>query len=87
MKGLLLIVGLFVIVFLVDRANWAKIRRLRESGVYPPAGQGTLADVERLIVLKKKIPAIKLYRVIYGVDLKAAREAVKKLQKLLRPTG
>jgi ribosomal protein L7/L12 len=87
MKGLLLIVGLFVIVFLVDRANRARIRRLRESGVYPPAGQGTLADVERLIVLKKKIPAIKLYREIHGVDLKAAREAVKKHEKLLRPTG
>jgi ribosomal protein L7/L12 len=87
MKLLLLVVGIIVMVFLIDRANRIKVRRLRESGVYPPVGQGTIADVEWLIVLKKKIPAIKLYREIHGVDLKTAKEAVERLEQGLRQSG
>ena len=87
MKILLLVVAIIIVLFIIDAANRARIRRLRESGMYPPPGQGTVGDVERLIMLKKKIPAIKLYREINGVDLKTAKEAVEKLTVYLRAGG
>ena len=51
----------------------------RESGLYPPPGKGTDADVERLIRHRRKMMAIKLYREIHSVDLKQAKEAVDEL--------
>lgn len=68
--------AIILLAFLLDRTNKARIRRLRESGEYPPAGRGTMEDVERLVRLGRKIEAIKLYREIHGVDLKAAKSAV-----------
>jgi len=87
MKILLVVVGIIIIVLLIDAVNRARIRRLRETGVYPPPGQGTDADVERLIMLGRKISAIKLYREIKHADLKTAREAVARLTKDLQQRG
>jgi hypothetical protein len=67
---------IIVLVFWLDRTNRARIRRLRESGEYPPPGRGTMADVERLVRLGRKIEAIKLYREIHGIDLMTAKSAV-----------
>ena len=78
---LIVIVAIIVLVFIVDAVNRIRLRSLRESGIYPPEGKGTDADVDRLIRLGKKISAIKLYREIYGVDLKAAKEAVEELAR------
>ncbi len=52
---------------------------LRQTGLYPPPGQGSDADVERLVALGRKIDAIKLYRQIHGTDLKSAKDAVDKI--------
>lgn len=87
MKILLVVVGIVIVVILIDAANRARTRRLRESGAYPPPGQGTDADVERLVMLGKKISAIKLYREINKVDLKTAKEAVEKLTTSLQQKG
>jgi len=52
---------------------------LRQTGFYPPPGQGSDADVDRLVALGRKIDAIKLYRQIHGTDLKSAKDAVDKI--------
>jgi ribosomal protein L7/L12 len=87
MKILLVVVGIILVVILIDAANRARTRQLRESGVYPQPGQGTDGDVERLVMLAKKISAIKLYREINGVELKTAKEAVEKLTMDLQQSG
>ncbi len=79
--GVLVIAFIFALLFLIDRFNRAKKRRLQESGMLPPDGQGTDADVERLLLRGEKISAIKLYREIHGVDLKEAKEAVEEIAK------
>ncbi|MCP4203161.1 MAG: hypothetical protein GY769_14660 [bacterium] len=66
-------------MFLIDRFFRARTQRLRDAGLYPPAGQGSLADVERLVRARRKIEAIKLYREIHGVGLKEAKEGVEAL--------
>jgi ribosomal protein L7/L12 len=68
-----------VLALLVDAANRRRTRDLRQSGLLPPAGHGADADVERLVVVGRKIDAIKLYREIHGTDLKTAKEAVDRL--------
>ena len=78
---LLIIAAVVVAIIVLDAANRARIRRLRQSGLYPPQGQGTLADVERLVHLGKRIAAIKLYREIHGVGLKEAKTAVDRLAR------
>ena len=87
MKILVMVVGILIVVLLIDAANRARRGRLRECGLYPPPGQGTDADVERLIMLGRKISAIKLYREIKHAGLKTAREAVARLTKDLQQRG
>ncbi len=81
MTVLYVILGFVAFIFLLDAWNRHKIRQARESGLYPPKGAGSIADVERLVRNGHKILAIKLYREIYDVDLKTAHEAVKKIAK------
>ena len=52
---------------------------LRQTGLYPPPGQGSDADVGRLVALGRKIDAIKLYREIHRSDLKTAKDAVDRM--------
>lgn len=66
-------------IFVIDRFVRARTERLRQTGLYPPAGQGTDADVERLVRARRKIAAIKLYRKIHGGGLKDAKDAVEQL--------
>ena len=58
-----------------------KENRLRHAGLYPPEGQETSADVDRLLQLGHKIEAIKVYRKLHQVDLKDAKDAVEKRQQ------
>lgn len=63
---------------------WSKLSRSSSDGLprpdrQPPPGEGTEADVERLVLSGRRIDAIKLYREIHGVGLKEAKEAVDKL--------
>jgi ribosomal protein L7/L12 len=78
---LIVVAFIFLLLFLIDRFNRAKKRRLQQSGMLPPDGQGTDADVERLLLRGEKMSAIKLYREIHGVDLKEAKGAVEELSK------
>ena len=87
MKMLYFVAALIAIAFLADALNRRQIRRLRQSGLYPPPGQGSDAHVERLILLGRKMAAIKLYREVHGVDLKAAKEAVDELGRQLKVSG
>jgi ribosomal protein L7/L12 len=81
MTILYIVVIVVVAVFAIDALNRRRSRNLQQSGVYPPPGQGSQADVERLVALGRKIDAIKLYRQIHGVDLKAAKEAIDKISE------
>ena len=67
------------LVFLWARLNRSTGGRLRRRDTLPPRGQGSQADVERLVSAGRKIEAIKLYREIHKVGLKEAKEAVDKL--------
>ncbi len=80
MLPLVITVAIIVVaLFILDASNKSQRRRARESGLYPPTGKGTDADVERLIRHRRKMMAIKLYREIHSVDLKQAKEAVDEL--------
>ena len=74
---LIIVVGLFVL-------NWSKRLTRKYSGgaaFIPPRGEGTDADVERLLLHGRKMSAIKLYREIHGVGLKEAKEEVDELAR------
>jgi hypothetical protein len=79
MTILYFVLGFLAVALTVDAFNRRRIRNLRESGVYPPPGQGTAGDVERLVALGRKIDAIRLYREMHGTDLKTAKQAVDRL--------
>lgn len=89
MRFLWVLAGVFTLMVILEAWNRANFRRLRASGQYPPAGQGTDAHVLRLLQDRQKIAAIKLYREIHGVDLKAAKESVEKMvrDKMPAPIG
>lgn len=60
-----------------------RLQKLRDSGVLPPAGRETDADVDRLLLHGQKIEAIKVFRALHGVDLKDAKDAVEKREREL----
>ena len=74
----LVVVGLcFVVALVMAQRRHAELRR---TGVLPPEGQGSMADVERLVRAGQKIEAIRVYREIHpGVGLAEAKKAVKEL--------
>jgi len=80
MKILLGIGVAMAILSLVNRISGNRVENLRKAGIYPLAGQETEADVDRLIRMKRKIEAIKVYRTLHGVGLKEAKEAVEARQ-------
>jgi len=55
------------------------ISKLRRSGVYPMAGQATMADVERLKTQGLPVWAVRCYREIHGCSLRQAKESVQNL--------
>jgi len=75
--GLLLVIVLSATAALVSRQQTKSARRrnlLPEPGEIP-----TVEHVKRLADAGQKIPAIKMYREIYRVGLKEAKEAVDKM--------
>ena len=78
---LLTIVVLLLLGFILAQRTQKKVQRLRQAGLYPQEGQESAADVDRLLQLGHKIEAIKVYRTIHRVDLKAAKDAVEKRQR------
>jgi Ribosomal protein L7/L12 C-terminal domain len=68
---------LWAIISLVSRQQTT---RLRSRGLLPEPGQiPTMEHVKRLAAAGQKIQAIKMYREIYRVGLKEAKDAVEKM--------
>jgi len=76
---LYIVVAVAAAALALNAMNRRRTDDLRQTGLYPPPGQGSDADVERLVALGRKIDAIKLYREIHGTDLKSAKDAVDKI--------
>jgi len=70
--------GAFAVIFL-----WTSLRTAsdRRSGLFPPEGQATMADVERLVRDGHHIHAIRCYREIHHCGLAEAKKAVEELQR------
>ena len=83
MQLAVLILGLIALGWVLAQRQQARVHRLREEGIYPPAGKETDADVDRLLMGGRKIDAIKVYRSLHGVGLKAAKAAVEQRQQEL----
>lgn len=79
----LVVLAIVVIVGIASRRGEAAgtpSRRL-ERGAAPPAPE----EIDRLLRAGQTIGAIKLYRRLHGVDLKAAKQAVEARARELRP--
>jgi len=76
---LYIVVAVAAAALALNAMNRRRTDDLRQTGLYPPPGQGSDADVERLVALGRKIDAIKLYREIHGTDLTRAKDAVDKI--------
>jgi hypothetical protein len=83
----LILAGLSLLAWSLSAWAGRRARRARESGLYPPPGSGTDADVGRLLDAGEKTLAIKLYRELYRVDLKSAKAAVEELARTGRRGG
>jgi hypothetical protein len=69
----------FICILLVVRS--ARKSWLRRRGLYPPPGQASMADVERLLKAGYRIEAIQCYREIFPrAGLADAKEAVDDLK-------
>ena len=76
---LYIVVAVAAAALALNAMNRRRTDDLRQTGLYPPPGQGSDADVERLVALGRKIDAIKLYRAIHATDLKSAKDAVDRM--------
>jgi len=79
MMVLYIVVAFAAVALALNAMSRRRTDDLRQTGLYPPPGQGSDADVERLVALGRKIDAIKLYRDIHRTDLKSAKDAVDKI--------
>ena len=52
----------------------------RRQGILPPAGQATMADVERLARAGEHLAAIRVYREIHHVGLAEAKKVIEDLR-------
>ncbi len=73
---LYVVVALAAAALALNALNRRKTDDLRQTGLLPPPGRGSAADVERLVALGRKIDAVKLYREIHRTDLRTAKDAV-----------
>ena len=76
MMVLYIVVAFAAVALALNAMSRRRTDDLRQTGLYPPPGRGSAADVERLVALGRKIDAIKLYREIHRTDLKTAKDAV-----------
>ena len=79
MMVLYIVVAVVVAALTLNALSRRRTDDLRQTGFLPPPGQGSDADVERLVALGRKIDAIKLYREIHGSDLKTAKDVVDRM--------
>jgi ribosomal protein L7/L12 len=67
------ILGVCAVLYIVSMRLTASARR---SGKLPPAGQATMADVERFARAGERISAIRCYREIHHCGLAEAKRAI-----------
>jgi hypothetical protein len=79
---LLVLMGIFL-----ARMGTGGLRKARRSGLYPPPGTGSEADVERLVLQGEKLLAIRLYREIHACGLKEAKAGVEEIAARLKGPG
>lgn len=72
----IVILAITALVAVFHLANLEQLAQLRRSGLYPPAGQASMLDVERLLDSHLPILAMRCYREIHGCSLEVAKEAV-----------
>jgi len=72
-------VAAVVLVLGVHAATLMRLARLRRAGLYPPPGQATMADVERLLQHGLPVWAMRCYREIHGCSLRQAKEAIESI--------
>jgi ribosomal protein L7/L12 len=70
------VLGVLVVSFAFVAVRDSAARR---SGLLPPAGRATMADVERLVRAGERIAAIRCYREIHHVGLAQAKKAIDEL--------
>ena len=76
---LLFVAGMaFLMILFAVSGSW-KVAAARRSGLLPPAGQATMADVQRLVRIGERIWAIRCYREIHRCSLVEAKQAVENL--------
>ena len=85
MKPLYIIGLFFLFLFFLSVKTKRDETNLKNEGLYPPDGNGTMDHVKSLMAKGYKIQAIKIYRQIHNVGLKEAKEAVEKLAEEQRP--
>lgn len=72
-----ILVGIVLMLYaLVSLRDWAA----RWSGLLPPKGRATMADVVRLVRAGERIAAIRCYREIHRVSLAEAKKAIERLR-------
>jgi hypothetical protein len=80
MTLLWLVLGFLVLVCLRIAVAALRIAALRRAGLYPVAGQATMADVKRLVRSGRSLWAIRCYREMHPrVSLKEAKRVVDEL--------
>jgi ribosomal protein L7/L12 len=85
MNMLWFVAGFVVLmVILAILVSW-RDAAARRSGLLPPAGQETMADVHRLIQAGERIAAIRCYREIHRCSLVEAKQAVENLSPPQNP--
>jgi hypothetical protein len=97
MQTLAIGAGLFVLGFLIGRLTAPKERSTTVYHPVPtrddrqsPGGRDIATvdpEIEAAIVAGRKIEAIKLYRKMYGTDLKGAKDSVDAIEARLRIPG
>jgi hypothetical protein len=71
--------GVTVVVLVCQGIIRLRVAALRRAGIYPAAGQGRMADVERLVRAGHRVWAIRCYREIHHCGLADAKKAVEAL--------
>ena len=81
MWGSGLFIGLMLLVVMcLEVVSRLKTQSLRRQGLYPPAKQATLEDIEALLRANEKLRAIQLYKKMYRVSLQEALNSINRME-------
>jgi len=80
---MIVVISAVVVLVLLLRVLTTRGETLRAKPTYASPGPLTDDSVRELVLLGRKIEAIKAYRTLHGVDLKDAKHAVERLAETL----